>query len=126
MQALIIINPQDARQLAMKERIRAELGTHIETVKIAELTDEIKAAYRIRALPAIIFAPEHLQGTHLLNETESGGTLGITAEVLSAFEKEEQALFDPSSNRVGLYVEKQVKDGQDALLEEIIGRGILA
>lgn len=107
MKVIYIYNINDANEVALLDRAKAEmLANHIEEVECVDF-QAVKDIYKIRATPALILIRDDFQGANMLDEV-AGGNLRVTAELLKAMSEEDQNIHSMTVNRVDYLINKQV------------------
>jgi hypothetical protein len=101
------------------DRIRKELGANLEEVQCAEY-DDVKHLYPIRALPAIIFLREDLQGENLLDIDPETTSLRLSLEAAQALEAEERNLQEYETYRLDFKMKQKIETATEPLGTELV------
>jgi predicted nuclease with TOPRIM domain len=119
LKALYIYNPHSSIEVGLIERVKTEMGGYVELLDVASVPNELKKL--VRATPAIVFAPDYLQGEELTNESVDSGLL-LISEMYKELEADELAIHNQETQRLDQFVngEKQVAI-DDYTMDLIIG-----
>jgi hypothetical protein len=101
------------------DRIRKELGANLEEVQCVEYED-VKHLYPLRALPAIIFLREDLQGENLLDIDPETTSLRLSLEAAQALEAEERNLQEYETYRLDFKMKQEIETATEPLGTELV------
>lgn len=119
MRAIYIYSQHDYPSMQAIDRIRKELGANLEEVQCLEYED-VKHLYPLRALPAIIFLREDLQGENLLDIDPETTSLRLSLEAAQALEAEERNLQEYETYRLDFKMKQEIETATLPLGTELV------
>lgn len=122
MKALYIYNPHSAMEVSLIERVKSEMGGYVEVLDVATLPNELKKL--VRATPAIIFAPDYLQGEELTSEDVDSGLL-LISEMYKELEADELAIHNQETLRLDQFVNGEKQTAIDDYTMDLIIGGVI-
>ena len=122
MKALYIYNPHSSIEVGLIERVKTEMGGYVELLDVASVPNELKKL--VRATPAIIFAPDYLQGEELTNENVDSGLL-LISEMYKELEADELAIHNQETQRLDQFVNGEKQVAIDEYTMDLIIGGVI-
>lgn len=119
MRAIYIYSQHDYPSIQAIDLIRKELGANLEEVQCVEYED-VKHLYPLRALPAIIFLREDLQGENLLDIDPETTSLRLSLEAAQALEAEERNLQEYETFRLDFKMKQEIETATEPLGTELV------
>lgn len=101
MKAVYIYNPHSALEVSLIEQAKEQLGGYVETKSVFEISDDMRAL--VRATPALILAPDYLQGEQLTDDGVESELL-LVAELYKALENDEKAIHNRETQRLDQFI----------------------
>lgn len=124
MRVIYIYNPHSAQEVSLVERAKNEMLTYVEEVEVIDF-EAAKDRFKIRATPALIFIRDDIQGEELLTEDMESGKLRLALECYKALQEEEAVIHNAQTNRLDNVVKAEKQAAEDALLLDMLERGII-
>ena len=122
MKTLYIYNPHSAIEVELIEKVQLQLGGYVEIVDVSTASDEVRKL--VRATPALIIAPDYLQGEELLKDGVDKDLL-ILAEMYKALEADEIAVHELETNRLDVFINSEKENAIDDYTLSLIEGGLL-
>lgn len=122
MKALYVYNQYSNSEMANLDRANSEIGYVIDFIEVNALPEILKNY--VRATPALLVFSDDLQGANLLGEGVDGNLL-VTAMLYKRMEEEELAIHQAATNRLDNMIRIETIKAQDALMDDLIERGVL-
>jgi len=122
LKALYIYNPHSSIEVGLIERVKTEMGGYVELLDVASVPNELKKL--VRATPAIIFAPDYLQGEELTNENVDSGLL-LISEMYKELEADELAIHNQETQRLDQFVNGEKQVAIDEYTMDLIIGGVI-
>ena len=122
MKALYIYNPHSSIEVGLIERVKTEMGGYVELLDVASVPNELKKL--VRATPAIVFAPDYLQGEELTNESVDSGLL-LISEMYKELEADELAIHNQETLRLDQFVNGEKQTAIDDYTMDLIIGGVI-
>lgn len=125
MRVLFIYNPYNAKEVQLKDEAINNISSYVETVEAIDF-QEVCEQFRVRTTPALIFIRDDFQGEELLTEDpDNAGKLRLVGELMKNLEDEELKIHSAETHRLDNVINNEVIKGQDALMEDMITRGLI-
>lgn len=122
MKALYIYNQHASREVQLIEKVQNQLGSYVTLIDISNATQELRNL--VRATPALIFAPDYLQGEELLKDGVDGEIL-VLAEMYKKLEQDELAIHNQETQRLDQFVKSENTKAVDGAILDMVEGGIL-
>lgn len=120
MKALYIYSKHVKKDRELLKRVEEEMGANVNFIEIDELTIDLK--HLVNTTPALIIAPDRLQGELLLNESVDAEILAIS-ELLKEIEADEKKLYNQETLRLDSFINMEKVASEENLLMEMIIEG---
>ncbi len=101
MKVIYIYNPHVAKEVNILERIQNELGNELIALDVFEISSDLKQL--VQTTPALIIAPNYLQGAQLLEESENSELL-VIAEIYQKIEQDDLHLYQQKTDRLDNFI----------------------
>lgn len=118
--ALYIYSKHAKKDRELLKRVEDEMHTYVTSVDVSEAPQELRNL--IRATPALIFAPDYLQGQELTQDGVDGEIL-LLAEIYKNLEQDELLIHYQETQRLDNFVNAEKINGQENMLMEMIIEG---
>jgi len=122
LKALYIYNPHSSIEVGLIERVKTEMGGYVELLDVASVPKELKKL--VRATPAVLFAPDYLQGEELTNENVDSGLL-LISEMYKELEADELAIHNQETLRLDQFVNGEKQTAIDDYTMDLIIGGVI-
>jgi hypothetical protein len=122
MKTLYIYNPHSTIEVETIEKVKSQLGGYLECRSVFEIDSDLKKL--VRATPALILAPDYLQGEELLADGVDSELL-IIAEMYKALETDELAIHNQETQRLDQFINEEKTNAVDEYTMELIMSEVL-
>lgn len=122
MKTLYIYNPHSTVEVNTIEKVKSQLGGYLECRSVFEIDLDLKKL--VRATPALILAPDYLQGEELLKDGVDSELL-IVAEMYKALEADELAIHNQETQRLDQFINEEKTNAVDEYTIELIMSEVL-
>lgn len=122
MKTLYIYNPHSTIEVDTIEKVKSQLGGYLECRSVFEIDLDLKKL--VRATPALILAPDYLQGEELLKDGVDSELL-IVAEMYKALEADELAIHNQETQRLDQFINEEKTSAVDEYTMELIMSEVL-
>lgn len=123
MRILYVYSKYIPRELEILDEFKSEIPQLLDCLEVSEL-EEAKKFFHIRDTPAILVVRDDFQGSYV-SDHDVNGNLLATALIAKQFEEEEKALFNITNNRLDNIIKNNALKAQEALMENMVERGVL-
>ncbi len=119
MKIILVYNPESEVERNKMTLLENKLGTLL----VAKYDfREVKDVLPVRATPAFIIIRDDLEGDELL---DGDLELKIEAEVLKIMDEEDLKVHQKENNRLDYFINDKKQEAQDALMLDMIERGVI-
>jgi hypothetical protein len=119
MKIILVYNPESETERNKMELLENKLGTLL--VAKYDFRD-VRDILPVRATPAFIVIRDDMEGDELL---DGDLELKIEAEVTKIMDDEDLKVHQKESNRLDHLITNKINAAQDALIEDMMGRGVI-
>ncbi|MBN2796240.1 MAG: hypothetical protein JXR88_12590 [Clostridia bacterium] len=120
MKAIYVYSKHVKKDRELLERIKKELPSNVNFLEVDEIPVELK--FLVGATPALIFAPNRLQGEDLLNESTDSEMLTLS-ELFKELEADEEKIYNQETMRLDFLISQEKELAQERMLMEMIVEG---
>ena len=122
MKAIYVYNPHSTIETKLIYRLTNEVGTNLTIKSIDDISEHLKTL--VRATPALIIAPDYLQGSNLIEDEIDTGTL-IISELYRKIEQDELSIYNKTTKRLDYFVNDEKIKAIDNYTLELIAEGVI-